>query len=47
MRNRDNIVDKEDIWGEDEIYIYEREGGSVTNVINSFAKAIKQGKRLC
>lgn len=30
MRNRDNIVDKEDIWGEDEIYIYERERGGMT-----------------
>lgn len=50
MMNRDNIVDKEDnedIWGEDKIYIYEWERGGMTNVINSFAKDIKQGKRLC
>ena len=30
MINRDNIVDKEDIWGEDEIYIYEWERGGMT-----------------
>lgn len=48
--NRDNIADKEDnedIWGEDKIYIYERERGGMTNVINSFAKDIEQGKMLC
>lgn len=38
MKNRDNIVDKEDILGEDEIYIYERESGGEykTNEMNEY-----------